>query len=222
MASPEPALEKLLEAALPDAAAFFERARKDLQGAPGVGFRALLASVPRRLGVTAQAALAAPPDLSAARPHWTATDYARLWLVLSALPNVATGEQATWVVGLFEGGEIGEQVSILRVLSALPDAGRFVETGLQACRHNSLDVFEAIVCENPFLAAHFPALNFNQAVMKAIFNGVAVTRIEGLEPRITPELSRMAAGYASERRAAGRPVPKDAEYLADYRAQAGA
>ena len=52
--------------------------------------------------------------------------------------------------------------------------------------------------------------------MKAIFNGVSVGRIEGLSRRITPELSRMATGYASERRAAGRPVPKDAEFLIEY------
>jgi hypothetical protein len=221
MLAVEPLLRRLLDAKLPAAATFFERAHKDLQGAPGVGFRALFASVPRRLGAGAELAGAAPPELAAARPHWTLIDYARLWLVLSALPSVAAGEQPGWLLQLFEAGELGEQVSILRVLGALPDAGRFVETGVQACRHNSLDVFEAIVCENPFLAEHFPALSFNQAVMKAIFNGVSVRRIEGLERRITLELSRMAKGYASERRAAGRPVPADADYLSEYGASAG-
>jgi len=77
-------------------------------------------------------------------------------------------------------------------------------------------VFEAIVCENPFLVDHFPALNFNQAIMKAIFMEVPLRRVERLERRITPELSRMAQSYASERRAAGRPVPADAEYLVNY------
>jgi hypothetical protein len=211
------ALENLLKARVPDAARFFERARPELV-APAVGFRALFASVPRRLGKLAQEPASAPAELVAARSHWTLSDCARLWLLLSALPKVDSPEQATWLVGLFEAGELGEQVSILRVLGALPDAGRFVETGVQACRHNSLDVFEAIVCENPFLAEHFPALSFNQAVMKAIFNGVSLRRIEGLERRITPELSRMAKGYASERRAAGRPVPPDAEYLSEYAA----
>jgi hypothetical protein len=52
--------------------------------------------------------------------------------------------------------------------------------------------------------------------MKAIFQGVSVRRIEGLEARITPELMRMAAGYASERRAAGRPVPADVDYITQY------
>jgi hypothetical protein len=66
------------------------------------------------------------------------------------------------------------------------------------------------------LAGHFPDLNFNQAIMKSIFMEVSVRRVEQLERRITPELSRMAAGYISERRAAGRTVPKDAEYLSNY------
>ena len=45
-------------------------------------------------------------------------------------------------------------------------------------------LFEAIVAENPYMAAQFPELSFNQAVMKAIFNGVSVKRIEGLQARI--------------------------------------
>jgi hypothetical protein len=49
--------------------------------------------------------------------------------------------------------------------------------------------------------------------MKAIFMEVSIHRIEGLEARITPELTRMATSYASERRAAGRPVPPDATFL---------
>jgi hypothetical protein len=70
-------------------------------------------------------------------------------------------------------------------------------------------VFEAIACENPYPAAHFPELNFNQMVLKALFTGVALERVIGLDGRVTPELARMANDYASERRAAGRSVPAD-------------
>jgi hypothetical protein len=217
MPEPEASVRQLLEQQWPEAARFFERAESDVAQPSSVAFKGLYASVPRRLGQLAQRKLGALSSAApAAKPHWTLTDCARLWLVLSALRAVAPAEQAPWLLQLFEGGEIGEQVSILRTLSTLPEAARFVETGVQACRHNSLDVFEAIVAENAYLSEYFPELNFNQAVMKAIFNGVSVRRIEGLEPRITAELSRMAAGYASERRAAGRPVPDDAEYLAHY------
>jgi hypothetical protein len=77
-------------------------------------------------------------------------------------------------------------------------------------------VFEAIVCENPYVARFFPALSFNQAVLKAIFLEVSVRRIERFESRITRELQRMAADYASERRAAGRSIPADTHYICEY------
>jgi hypothetical protein len=210
-------LKSLLTKRWGESASFFERAEKEVSEPSSIGFRALFASVPRRLGSVARQPLAETvPELPAARPHWTVTDLARLWLLLRGIRGVSTSEQASWVLALFEAGEIGEQVSILRTLAALPEPQRFVETGEQACRHNSLGVFEAIVTENPFLAAYFPPRSFHQAVMKAIFLEVSVKRIEGLEQRITPELSRMAADYASERRAAGRPVPEDATYLSQY------
>jgi hypothetical protein len=216
MPEPELALRKLLEERWPESANFFERAARDLAGPPGLGFRALFASVPRRLGTAASLTLDVPPDLVAARPHCTLTDYVRAWLITQALPQLLPAAQADWLLQLFEAGELGEQVSTLRVLPLLPEPARFLETGVQACRTNARDVFEAIVCENPFLAEQFPPLNFNQAIMKAIFMEVPIGRVVQLEQRITPELSRMAAGYASERRAAGRPVPNDAEFLAQY------
>jgi hypothetical protein len=203
----------VLEANVPEAGRLFERAERELQGTPGFGFRGLFASVPRRLAAAAEQPVNVPPDLSSARPHWTVTDYARLWLMARALRGMPADAAPGFVLGLFEAGESREQVSVLRVLPALPEPEQFLESGLQACRANALDVFEAIVCENAFPAAVFPSLNFNQAVMKALFLGVSVQRIEGLALRLTPELRRMAAGYASERRAAGRTVPPDVELL---------
>jgi hypothetical protein len=45
--------------------------------------------------------------------------------------------------------------------------------------------------------------------MKSLFNGVPLARIVGLAGRRNAELSRMAADYAAERRAAGRTIPAD-------------
>ena len=67
--------------------------------------------------------------------------------------------------------------------------------------------------ENRYPAAHFADANFNQLVIKAFFTGVAVDRIVGLERRKSDELRRMAADYASERRAAGRAVPNDLDLV---------
>ena len=201
----------------PESERFLERAQPDLEKPQGVGFRALYASVPRRLSGAAQASVDPPRELGPlTRPHWNLTDYVRAALVAAAFEHLTPAEQPAFLLKLFEAGEIGEQVSVLRTLPLLPEPERFLETGFQACRTNARVVFEAIVCDNPFVAEHFPALNFNQAVLKAIFMEVSARRIEGLERRITPELKRMAADYASERRAAGRSVPADTDYIIQY------
>jgi hypothetical protein len=200
----------------PAAEQFFSRAQADLGAPEGTGFRACYASVPRRLASLAEAAVTPLSGVAPTRPHWTLTDYVRAALIASAFDGLPRERQPTCYLQLFEAGEIGEQVSLLRTLCLLDEPARFLETGLQACRTNARSVFEAIVCENPFVAEHFPALNFNQAVLKAIFMEVSARRIEGLEARITPELQRMAAGYKSERLAAGRTVPVDIENLIQY------
>jgi len=191
-------------------ASFVERAGAAVMAPDGIPFRALFASVTRRLGADAASTPAAPPALAeSARPHWTLADWTRLWLVLRALDHVPPDEAPAFVLRTFEGGELGEQESVLRTLALLPEPARFAETGIAACRTNAKSVFEAIACDNPFPAAHFPDLAFNQMVMKAVFVEAPVGRIEGLAARRTPELVRMARDYASERRAASRPVPAD-------------
>jgi len=97
------------------------------------------------------------------------------------------------------------------VLFSAPEL--FLETALLGCRTNARRVFEAIACDNPYPERHFPELEFNQMVIKAIFREVPVSRIEGLARRNGPELRRMARDYASERRAAGRPIPSDVDLI---------
>jgi hypothetical protein len=192
---PAPLVERVLETA----------------AAPGaVAFRALFAGASRRLGASATLTVTPPGPLAAlARPHFTLTDWTRLLLVLRALERLGPGEGPAFVLRTYEAGEIGEQESVLRTLSLLPEPARFTETGVTGSRTNAKRVFEAIACDNPFPAAHFPDLNYNQLVMKAVFIEAAVARIEGLAARRNPELLRMAHDYASERRAASRPVPAD-------------
>jgi hypothetical protein len=201
-------LEKFARAS--QAAAWLERGFQAAENPDSVGFRAFYASVSRRLGAAAGEPVVPPAALAAlARPHHTLTDWLRLALLLRALTPLAAERRPSLVLRLLEGGEIGEQESLLRTLAFLPEPARFVETGLAACRTNARRVFEAIACENPFPAEHFAELGFQQMVLKAVFVEVAVSRIEGLAARNTPELRRMAEDYASERRAAGRAVPDD-------------
>ena len=140
--------------------------------------------------------------------QWTTDDVARAVLLL-AVAQASPSQFHDAATSSYEHGDTREQQSWLRALPSFPQPERFLSTAIDACRTNLVPLFEAIACENPFPARHFPERNFNQLVLKALANGIAMARITGLSNRLNPELARMAADYAAERRAAGRSVPHD-------------
>ena len=146
------------------------------------------------------------PDLP--MDHWGLDELARAIMLLK-IAHLPSDEYFETVLECYQQGDSREQQSWLRGLNLLPDRGRFLDAAIDACRTNIVPLLEAIACENPYPAAHFPELNFNQMVLKSLFNGIRIERILGLESRFNPELSRMADDYASEREAAGRDVPPD-------------
>jgi hypothetical protein len=149
---------------------------------------------------------------------WPLDRVARTALVCEAAR--ATPDAAAVVETLYRTSDNGERVALLGALGALPDADRFIATAVSACRTNVTSVFEAIACDNPYPARHFSDEAFNQMVMKTLFLGVPVARIEGLRARVNAELGRMVADYASERRAAGRSVPADVDVILNLEAAA--
>jgi hypothetical protein len=183
------------------------------------GFATAFALAARQVGRTApDAATPEMARLEAAGLTWPVAPWCldgltRAALLLRAAAGLAPGELEILAEECFLRGDTRERQAVLRTLPLLPDPARYVPLGVEACRTSVEPVFEAIACENPFPARHFPESSFNQMVLKAIFIGVRVGRILGLEGRITPELRRMAADYASERRVAGRSVPDDVAYL---------
>jgi hypothetical protein len=138
------------------------------------------------------------------------TDGARLRLLRARFDSgVDARTAAADATECYEQGDSHEQQCWMRAVSYLPDPASFLPLVVDACRTNILPLFEAIACENPYPARYFPEPNFNQLVLKAMFNGVALARIHGLASRINPALARMASDYADERRAAGRTIPAD-------------
>jgi hypothetical protein len=153
-------------------------------------------------------------QLAAAAPgigfgRWTQDDAARALLLIARRTHGEAGPFVDAAVACFEQGDAREQQSWLRALPLWPEAAPFLPHAIEACRTNIVPVFEALACENPYPAAHFPERNFNQVVLKALFNTIALSRITGLASRLNTELSRMARDYAAERTAAGRTVPPD-------------
>jgi hypothetical protein len=128
---------------------------------------------------------------------------------------VAVEPDAELVRDLVRRGELRERQAVLRVLAALPRPDQLVELAVDACRTNAAGVFRAIACDNAYPAAHFTDAAFAQMVLKALFTGAPLAHVVGLAARTTPELVRMVEAYASERRAAGRPVPEDAKLVTD-------
>jgi hypothetical protein len=144
---------------------------------------------------------------------WPLSAVGRAVLLVRACEQAEPRAQLELVVSQFKSGDNAERESVLRALQLLPAPERFVDLAIDACRSHVQTIFEAIACENPYPARFFPAPNFNQLVLKAFFTGVEVRRIVGLVERRSPELARMAFAYASERRAAGRSVPADLDFV---------
>jgi hypothetical protein len=141
---------------------------------------------------------------------WTVEDAGRVLLLLARCRGAASVDAfIADAVTCFEQGDAREQQSWLRGVALLPEPARFLPQAVDACRTNIVPLFESIACENPYPAAYFPDLNFNQMVLKALFNGVRLGRIVGLTRRLNADLARMANDYGAERRAAGRTVPAD-------------
>ncbi|MFH8238422.1 EboA domain-containing protein [Streptomyces sp. NPDC018321] len=106
-------------------------------------------------------------------------------------------------------GTADERRAVLHALPHLvpgPDALALVEDAL---RTNDTRLVAAAL--GPYAARHLDAHQWRHAVLKCLFTGVPVDHVADLARRAAgdAELARMLADYATERTAAGRPVPED-------------
>jgi hypothetical protein len=204
------ALAALLSERRPDAIASLAQA--DTGPFDPGAFDAAFAAAGRRFGRELVGGDATIAD-AAGRPwsiaSWALDEAGRALLLLRAANILPEPEHLVWIERLYRTGALRERQAILKVLAALPGPERFLPVALDAGRASTQPLFEAIACENPYPARHFPEPAFNQMTLKAVFTDVPLRRILGLDGRRTHELARMAADYASERRAAGRSVPAD-------------
>jgi hypothetical protein len=141
------------------------------------------------------------------RGTWGTDEIARAALLVRAGPERFAPMDA------WSRGDNRERQAVLKALPLLPSPAHFLDLAVEACRSNVLTVFAAIACENPYPERYFPEASFNQMVLKAAFNGMALARIRGLSARSNAELARMADDFAAERRAAGRTVPEDLDLV---------
>lgn len=137
----------------------------------------------------------------------------RVALLLSLPGRVPEAGVLEFVQEAYRTGDLEEKQAVLRSLAFLPQPSAFVAIAAEGARSNAVSIVEAITCDNPFAARHFSTDALNQLTMKALFNGLPLLRIVGLQERMNDDLVRMSRDYGRERRAAGRAISTDLAML---------
>ncbi|MFJ6573456.1 EboA domain-containing protein [Streptomyces sp. NPDC091292] len=134
-------------------------------------------------------------------------DTARVLLLHTAHADPAT------LARLYDQGTAAERRAVLLALPDLADGPGALPLVEDALRTNDTRLVAAAV--GPYGAAHLDAHAWRHAVLKCLFTGVPVAAVADLARRAhgDTELARMLGDYASERTAAGRPVPDDLHHV---------
>jgi len=140
--------------------------------------------------------------------HWTTADCGRIILLITAIEQ-SSDQTENIIRYYFKIADEAEQVALLRSFSLFAPAKYLTELALDAGRTNSLELLSALTLDNPYPARYYSELEFNQMVLKGLFLGLAIKRINSLGQRANPELSRMGENYVIERENAGRSIPVD-------------
>ncbi len=138
--------------------------------------------------------------------HWTKADLGRLILLGAAL-NKCTHDKYMTFEKVFSYCDASERKSLINGLYWLLEDERLIPFAEEVQRTNDMDLFAALVAENPFPAMNYSDAAFNQMVLKSLFLGLSIDRIAGLQYRLNDDLSRMCDDYLHERRLAGREIP---------------
>lgn len=141
-------------------------------------------------------------------PDWTADEAARV-LLLGAL-GLPEAEAASRVREVYRFGDAAEKRAVLRALPLLPRFDDAVELLHDAVRTNDARLLATAL--GPAARALDQDM-WRQAVLKCVFTGVPLLLVTDLDRRADAVLERMLAGFARERRAAGRGMPEDAAAL---------
>ncbi|NQV98214.1 MAG: EboA domain-containing protein [Rhodospirillales bacterium] len=167
--------------------------------------------VPRKLGKE-DLALSAE-DLAAAdaaRPGWNpgqwSLDVAARVCFLVTLSKELSKPFAERFKSLHRTADLGELLALFSGLPLYAAPESLVLLAADGLRTNIKAEFEAVAHRNPFPAEQFDQNPWNNMVLKALFVGVLLEPIQGLDERANPELARILRDYAHERWAADRLV----------------
>lgn len=156
--------------------------------------------------------------------YWTIDRAVRIWLLLSL--NLDNQQYLAVIKQLLNTADVRELTALYQALPFLPNPERYYHIATEGVRSNMTDVFNAIALDNFYPAAYFDELAWNQMILKALFVGSPLAKIQGLEQRANVTLATMLIDYARERVSANRSVSPelwqivsrfaDTAFLADW------
>ncbi len=205
-------LDMLARRLSPEGARWFDSAcREIVRGVEAERFCALFSVASRYaprgpLVPSAEELRAAQTALAGWSPErWTTLEALRVALILSR-GDLGQSAAVAAIEELFRYADMGELCAAYKALAHLPQPERFVWRAGEGARSSMKAVYESACCDTPYPAAHFDAIAWRQAVIKALFVEAPLWRVGGVDRRLDAELARMALDLAEERRSAGRPV----------------
>ena len=181
------------------------------EGGPQWRFFASFSAVPRYVGKADLELETGDLDLAEStrrgwRPgRWSADQAGRSVLVLT-YPHEEPSTYVKVLDEIFSTADVGESVALYQALPLLPHGYAFRGRAAEGIRSSMTPIYEAVALDNPYPAECFDDAAWNQLVLKAVFVGSPLHRIEGIDRRANPELARMLVDYAHERWSAFRPV----------------
>lgn len=165
----------------------------------GAEFPVRAAGLPRRVGrALLPAGLLRLSAVQLERGVWRACDLAALACLEDA--GGAGGME------LFQHGDRDERLMSVRALPLLLDRPALEALLKRLQSSNDQALFEAGFADSNHAARVLDEGDWNRAMLKLAFVGVALERIMDWKTRMNPVLGAMLADLAAERRAAGRPV----------------
>lgn len=196
----------------PEAGQWFAAQLDALAAAPDKKrFEITFGMIPRRLGrrdlelseADLRAAVAARQGWNPSR--WSIDTAARILLLVryGARTDMSFAELFK---DLHRTADLAEVLALYNGLPLFPEPETLVEMAVLGLRTNIRAEFQAIAHNNPYPAEQFDQNPWNNMVLKALFIGVMLEPIQGLDQRANPELARILHDYAHERWAADRAV----------------
>lgn len=136
---------------------------------------------------------------------WTADEAARIYFIL-LLSQQPQDFFLSLLKQLFETAEVAELRALYLGLPLYPYPEEIKARATEGFRTNINIVFNAIALKNPYPKEFLDEAAWNQMILKAVFIGSPLYKIQGIDERANPILARILADFAHERWAASRPV----------------